>query len=286
MKDVIFIGNRLHVLLVLLERKEKYRVVKAFVLENSPLHREINGLQVPYQLFNDTKEDRSALLHFLTTAKFDLLISNGNPFILPVSALSATHPGAVFINTHPAYLPHLKGKTPLNGVFYLNYSYIGATTHYMNDGVDTGNIIYQEKTNIGDDIDQGLVYFLSFKLEGAVFARALNILEQHDFSYHGTLQSRKGSYFSRKEETFVIDFSKDDDETIIKKVRSVGIPTQGIGINAGSSAYRVFEAEKIVNPYLLGLFADAQPGSALLVYSNKLLVKTNQGIIKFSYVQP
>ena len=41
-------------------------------------------------------------------------------------------------------------------------NFIGATMHFITDKIDGGNIIYKKKHDISNDIDQGLIYFLSF----------------------------------------------------------------------------------------------------------------------------
>lgn len=283
MKKVIFIGNRSQALRVLLKRPDRYQLIATWVLENSFLHQEIESMGVEYQLFSEDNTSKSIIFEQLERGEYDLLVANGCPFILPISKLALNN-SRLFINTHPSYLPELKGKTPLNGVFYLGYDFIGATTHYMNDGIDSGNIIYQEKLNLTNDIDQGLIYYMSFLLESQVFTEALNILEINNFKFSGYPQEGKGTYFNRDSKIFSIDFLRDEDEEIIKKVKSVGITWQGIAIADGERSYTVFEAEKIIHPFLLDLYRNEAPGSIVLKYSNKLLVKSKQGLIKFSHV--
>lgn len=283
MKKFVFIGNRPNLLKVLQQRNALYQPVMLWVLEDSLLHLEMENSKLPFQLFKNDEASKKKMMSQLRTAEFDLLFSNGCPFVLPVAALNSNN-DRLFINTHPSYLPELRGKTPLNGVFYLGYNHVGATTHYMDDGIDTGRIIYQQKQSLTPDIDQGLVYYMSFLLEATVFEAALDLLEKHQFRFEGDPQKGEGSFFNRSSKIFSIDFSKDSDEDILKKVRSVGIPSQGIKIVFEKEVFTVFEAEKIVNPFLLDLFKECEHGALLLKYSNKLLIKTKEGIIKFTHV--
>ena len=139
---VLFIGNRFNVLFELLNSfKEEVSIVKIFVLENSHLETELKKCDCKYSVFS--LNDKDHLIKKIKTLNFDILISNGCPFILPVSKI--TRNNQKFINIHPTYLPFLKGKTPLNGVFYNNMSFFGASMHFMDDGIDTGKIIYQKK---------------------------------------------------------------------------------------------------------------------------------------------
>jgi methionyl-tRNA formyltransferase len=283
-KKVIFIGNRENSLEGLLSFKNELQLIKIFVLKDSLLQNAIEKYNIPYSIFEKTKEAKNLIIEFLKSNCFDLLISNGCPFILPISLLKAFNPDALFINTHPTFLPHLKGKTPLNGVKILNYNFIGATTHYMDDGIDTGNVLYQEKVDISSDIDQGLIYFISFDLEKTVSKKAIELLFSHDFKYIGENQIGKGSYFNREEYNFHVNFEKDDSETICKKINSLGIISLGNELKLiDNSKVLATNCEIINNEYLLTKFNSNSIGSILYTYDDKLLVKTIDGIIKITY---
>ncbi len=52
------------------------------------------------------------------------------------------------MNLHPAYLPQFPGAHSIQDAFEARVSYTGVTVHYVDEGVDTGEIIYQEKMTI------------------------------------------------------------------------------------------------------------------------------------------
>lgn len=284
MKKVVFIGNRCNVFDVLIRQTHLIIIKKIFVLRNSLLHEKLREMNIEYELFDITKEDKRSIVDYLQREDFDILISNGCPFILPIKVFKHEHPDALFINTHPSYLPHLKGKTPLNGVFMLDYKFIGATTHYMDEGIDTGDIIAQERVELTSDIDQGLVYMISFDLEGRVFRKAFELLVANNFVYKGLKQSDGGSYFNRESSIFSVDFENDMTEAIIKKINSLGLITMGNKVTINQQIYNLHHAEAIVNPYLLDKYVRCTPGTMLYTYSDKLLIKTIDGIIKATYV--
>lgn len=276
--NTIFIGNRCNVFQKIIENKSCV-LTEIFVVENSYLHQMLKNSELNYKVFTNTTSHKNSIIQYLKDQEYDLLISNGCPFILPIAELKKDT--RYFLNIHPTFLPELKGKTPLNGVLFLNYNFIGATIHFMDDGIDTGNIVYQEKIELTPEIDQGLIYFLSFHLEGLVFDKGIDLLLKSDFAFTGKSQKGGGTYFNRTSEIFCIDFNDDKNIDIIRKVKSVGIIYQGIQI---LGQYKVFEAEEIVNKYLLELFKLHTPGDMLLKYSNKLLVKSVEGVIKFSFL--
>jgi len=52
------------------------------------------------------------------------------------------------INLHASMLPEYRGATPINHVIINGEEHTGVTTFFINDKIDTGNIIFQEKTTI------------------------------------------------------------------------------------------------------------------------------------------
>ena len=52
------------------------------------------------------------------------------------------------INIHPSYLPEFPGRDSIGDVFRSKISQTGITIHYIDEGIDTGEIIYQERIDI------------------------------------------------------------------------------------------------------------------------------------------
>ena len=52
------------------------------------------------------------------------------------------------INIHPAYLPNFPGAHGIRDAYEAKVSFTGVTVHYVDEGVDTGEIIHQEKIDI------------------------------------------------------------------------------------------------------------------------------------------
>lgn len=281
MKKVLLIGNRLSCLKSL-ENNSKYEIVAVFADRGSLLENYLKEKGVSYMPFS--KEDKESVFSQLFELEYDILVSNGCPLILPASKIEEQ--GKMLLNTHPTYLPHLRGATPLNGVFYKGYNFVGATTHYISDRIDAGNIVYQEKVDISEDIDQGLVYYISFKMEEIVFKKALEILESANYKYEGTsFNTADGCYFNRTKEKQTIDFINDDIETCIRKIKSFGIKSQGCEAIIEGKNYRIFSCERIINPFLLNSFESVPAGAIALKYDDKMIIKIKDGMIKLTQYQ-
>lgn len=223
-------------------------------------------------------EDKASILDELQRRSFDVLISQGCPFVLPISLLR--RPGQRYLNVHPSYLPRLQGKHPANGALLFGERFAGATLHEMEDRVDAGRIIHQEKFPLTPDIDLPLLYDLLFDLECRVFETGMRKLIDSQFSYQGEEPRGEGSYYSRRADDMRIDFAGQSNEEIERRVRAFGLPAQGVAASIDGELARVFAAEQVVNPHLLTRFSSRNPGESLLKYDGAVLVKSRDGIIK------
>jgi methionyl-tRNA formyltransferase len=275
-KNIVFIGTRFNVLEQLL-KTEGQNLIKIYALENSFLAAILDENKLSYHAFG--LEDKQRVISELINTPFDIMISNGCPFILPTGKFSEQQ---TLINVHPTYLPFLKGKTPLNGIFYENYNFYGATMHYMDEGIDTGAIIYREKKTLTPDIDLGLLYYLAMKLEGTVFAKGWKKLKASNYAYIGKKQEAEGSYFNRTPEMQQLDFAKDSNEHLLRCIKSFGIGSQGCMAQLDKVVFVIYAAEEIVHKPLLKQFEKVSAGAILVEYDEKFLVKTRQGIIKIT----
>ncbi len=277
MKRIVLIANRLNALRSI-ERLGDIKVVKLYVLEGSLLNRSLSTIDDSIEIDIFTMKEKQRLIEELSSLDFDVLISNGCPFILPVDEIKKNE--QLFINIHPTLLPDLKGKTPLNGVFMTHREFMGATMHYIDDGIDTGNIISQKKVKITPDIDQGLVYKISFDLESEVLDEGWKLLLDNKFHYSGEKQSGEGSYFNRTDEDQTIDLSLDNTKYIIDKVKSFNLRGQGAILNTSEKSYRVYIAEEIINSYLLNNYKETPLSEVAFTYDNKKVIRTIDGLIK------
>ena len=79
----------------------------------------------------------------------DLVISAGFMRILPSLFVSRFK----VINTHPALLPAFPGAHPVRDAIIARVSITGASVHWVDEGVDTGEVIAQASVEVlpGDD---------------------------------------------------------------------------------------------------------------------------------------
>lgn len=275
MKRVVYLGNR-DICYKVIRKNPKYEIVKILTFSDCALMRLLDREHVKYELINES--DKEHVVQILKDLPFDILIVNGCPFILPASLLN--NAGKILLNTHPTYLPFLRGKTPINGCFLYDYP-LGATTHYISDKIDGGYIIYQEKVDLTPDLDLGLCYYISFTLEERVFRRAIEILEESDYHYIGTpIDTTKYPLFINDPTLREIDFKKMSAEDCARHIRAYGVEGEGCYADIDGQKYIVYDAEQIVNEYILDKMSSYQAGQIILEYDSKKLIKCHEGVLK------
>lgn len=86
------------------------------------------------------------ILKVLKDKNVDLIVLSGYMRFIGKVLLEA-YPKAI-INLHPAYLPEFPGAHSIQDAFEAGVSQTGVTVHYVDEGVDTGPIIRQERVSI------------------------------------------------------------------------------------------------------------------------------------------
>jgi methionyl-tRNA formyltransferase len=139
----------------------------------------------------DTDNFKTQTHSLITDFSPDIVISFSNPFIIPKEILSLK---TKFINFHPGILPNYKGS--LSTVYSLinHESFVGGTWHYIDKGIDTGNIIKVVKTpskNLN-------VFSLNHKIFSLGIHCLGDIIEKVNDNYLGITQKKHGTLYSNK----------------------------------------------------------------------------------------
>lgn len=115
-------------------------------------------------------------IRHLRALDLDYLISVHFPYIMPPGVLSLPRIGT--LNLHPAYLPFNRGWHTPSWAIKEGTPY-GATLHWIDEGVDTGDIAVQRQIQVhsGDTADS--LYQRVLELELQLFAEALPMIRKH-----------------------------------------------------------------------------------------------------------
>lgn len=111
----------------------------------------IPSFTVPYARFASRDEWGAELAAQLYVWQPDLIVLSGLMRLLPADVVARFAPR--IINTHPAYLPEFPGAHGVREALAAGVAQTGASVIVVDDGIDTGPIIAQERIPVlpGDD---------------------------------------------------------------------------------------------------------------------------------------
>lgn len=269
-RKFLFIGNRLSVFDAMLEANLD---TKALISKSDYILEKINNKNYKNINLFDSKEE---LLTLINKYDFDILVSNGCPYILPVSKIKKDN--QIFVNIHPSLLPKLRGPNPVNASILLEEN-TGATCHIMDDNIDSGDIISRVPIYNNHNIRLPLLYEMCFLAEKEAFKIAL----ENNF-IPIEKQIKENSYYVRKDEDLIIDFNNDKDITIIKKVRAFSCHTQMARFYFNNRLFKVKSAKCISNIFLDSMFKNYQNNDVVLIYDNYILCKRENVFLELEII--
>lgn len=111
----------------------------------------IPSFSVPFTRFATREAWGAELAEQLAVWQPDLIVLSGLMRLLPAELVAAYAPR--IINTHPAYLPEFPGAHGVRDALAAGVPQTGASVIVVDDGVDTGPVIAQERVPVlpGDD---------------------------------------------------------------------------------------------------------------------------------------
>lgn len=153
--------------------------------------------------------------------------------ILPKEILDIPKFGC--INVHGSLLPKYRGAAPIQWAVLNGDKTTGITTMYMNEGMDTGDMILKEKVEIGENETTGELWKRLSKIGGKLLVETLKEIED------GTApREKQGNDFTvapmLNKEMSKIDWENKTAEEIKNLVR---------GLNPIMGAYTFLEGKKI-----------------------------------------
>ncbi len=85
------------------------------------------------------------------------------------------------INLHASLLPQYRGAAPINWAMINGEKETGVTTFFIQQEIDTGKIIYQEKVTIRDDENVGELYHELMELGAKVLGKTVDAIAEGNY---------------------------------------------------------------------------------------------------------
>ncbi len=194
--------------------------------------------------------------------------------ILPKSVLETPKYGS--INVHGSILPKYRGAAPIQWSVINGDEIAGVTTMYMDEGLDTGDMIFKEETKIGEEETAGELYERLKVMGAELLIKTLSAIENGDAPREK--QVGESSYAPMlTKETGVIDWQKSSKE-IDALVRGVN-PWPSASAEICGKKFKIHKV-KISNE-------KGNPGEVILADDKSgLVIGTKDGAIELLEIQP
>ena len=129
--------------------------------------------------YGSKKDFENALTNTLKNQNVDLVCLAGFMSILSKKFLKEWH--RKVINIHPSLLPSFRGKNAVKQALENRVKTAGCSVHFVDEGIDTGEIIGQEKVSVSSNDDQETLGKKILKKEHVLYIKVIKELERNCF---------------------------------------------------------------------------------------------------------
>lgn len=193
--------------------------------------------------------------------------------VLPKHLLAIPAKGSV--NLHASLLPKYRGAAPIHWAIINGEKETGCTVFFLDEKVDTGNIIAQKSTPVNENETTGDVYERLADMGSNLLIEALNNIESGNFR----LTKQQDALATPAPKLFKEDCHINFNESasrVHNKIR---------GLSPFPTAWALWGDQKL-NIYRSALSADESPGPGELFEKNKrLLVGCRDGVLELMEIQ-
>ena len=147
-------------------KKIRYSAIKEYALEHS------------IRLFQPEKLKNEEFIESITTLNADLFVIVAFR-MLPKVVWSIPKYGT--FNIHASLLPQYRGAAPINHAIINNETESGLTTFFIDEEIDTGKIIMQQKISISENDNAGILHDNLMELSREIVIKTCDIIEKGDF---------------------------------------------------------------------------------------------------------
>jgi len=215
-------------------------------------------------------------LNFISTKIIDVLVSINYIFIIENDLIS--WPVKCAFNIHGSLLPKYRGRTPHVWAIINNETYTGITVHYITQGCDSGEILYQKKVPIRKH-DTGASVLKKFSaLYPKIILEVLKKISNNSLDPIDQDHTYATFFGRRSQDDGKIEWNWQK-ERIYNWVRAQAYPYPG--------AFTFYKDIKIIIDLVefddFGYSFDMNNGSILTI--NPLRVKTPNGVLRITKIR-
>ncbi len=226
-----------------------------------------NGIEV----FQPEKLGEIQVAENLKSFGAELFLTAAYGKILPPEILSIPKKGA--INIHASLLPKLRGPSPINRALLGGDKIGGVSLMYMDESMDTGDVILRLPMEIPDDMDFGKYSGELAVLGGKALKFLYNALKNEPGDrLHAEKQDHTGATYAKKitKEEMVLDFTQPATLNY-NKVRALS-PSPCARTTVAGRMCKIYKAE-----LKSGCFSPSRPGRIVSADKNGIEIECGDG---------
>ena len=227
---------------------EKYDIAAVFTQPDKPRNRGMSlsfspvkelALQNGLDVYQPTKLRDGSFTELLRSLKPDVLVVVAYGRIRPEDALSVPTYGAVTV--HSSLLPKYRGAAPVQWAVLTGDTVTGVSTMYLAPEMDTGDVIFTEKTEIGEFETSGELFDRLMVMGAELLHKTLRAIE-NGTAPRSKQDESQASYVTMLDKSMSpIDWSRSPRE-IVKHICGLQ-PWPVATTEIGGLTFRIFKAE-------------------------------------------
>ena len=182
------------------------------------------------------------------------------------------------INLHASLLPEYRGSSPIQHAIMDGKDITGVTTMFMDEGLDTGDIIYQKEVKIKDEYNAGDLHDKLAEVGAELLVKTIIDIKRDDFP-----KIKQND----DESSYTPQLSKNDGQIDWQKSsQDLFYFVKAMNPWPGSFTYLDGKMLKIFDVDILEKNTDKKPGTVVKSDpDNGLLIQTGEGILKVNRLQ-
>ena len=207
---------------------------------------------------------------FIKDKNIDVLISINYLFLIEENMIN--HPKILAFNIHGSLLPKYRGRTPHVWAIINNEDVTGVTSHLIDEGCDTGDILFQSKLKIEPNDTGGSILKKFESIYLMVIDKTIEKIKNKNLNLIKQDNSRSTFFHARKPEDGKINWDWQK-ERIFNWVRALSYPYPGAFTFIGNK--KIIIDKVIVDDFSF----DQNMKNGLILSTNPIRIKTQNGVI-------
>jgi len=236
--------------------------------------------------------DNKEIIDIINKIKPDVICVVAYGKIIPKEILEIPKYGC--INVHPSLLPKYRGPAPIQWSILNGDEKTGVSTMYLDEGMDSGDIILQEETKINVDETSGELWKRLSKIGAKLLVKTLEKIERNEAP-----RIKQGNNFTiapmLEKEMAKINWEEKDAQEIKNLVRGLN-PIMGAYTLFNDKKIKFWKVDNINNEEFIEKhpefkeyeyrFSNIEPGTIIYVDRKEAIyVITKEGILKVLEIQ-